>query len=268
MGAWFGRGFAREYWQNWRVAAARSGLPEPIQYVSSTKPVTQPIPQPATTTKRAPTPVTPTPKLVDPQDPFVFSATLPTTVNLDVPFLSQAPQRNWELPYQEACEEAAAIMVDGFFRGRTAAFGPEEGNEAILSLVAYEKKLLGEYEDTSAAETVQFIKKYFGYTKVEVKAQPTVVEIKSALANGYPVIVPASGKALKNPYFKNGGPLYHMLVLKGYLADGRWITNDPGTRFGADYIYGQKVLMDALHDWNEGDVVHGTAQAIVVLPKE
>ncbi|MCR4279964.1 MAG: hypothetical protein NUV82_00890, partial [Candidatus Komeilibacteria bacterium] len=40
---------------------------------------------------------------------------LPAEYNLDVPFMSQAPHANWDLPYQEACEEASLIMVDYFW---------------------------------------------------------------------------------------------------------------------------------------------------------
>jgi hypothetical protein len=81
---------------------------------------------------------------------------------------------------------------------------------------------------------------------------------------GVPVIIPASGKELQNPNFRNGGPPYHMLVMKGYLADGRWIVNDPGTRKGADYLYGKQLLLNAVHDWNGGDVPRGSSVAFVI----
>jgi hypothetical protein len=62
--------------------------------------------------------------------------------------------------------------------------------------------------------------------------------------------VPADGKKLDNPNFKNGGPVYHMLVIKGFTGD-KFITNDPGTRLGADFIYTQSNLMYSLADWDE-----------------
>jgi len=93
----------------------------------------------------------------------------------------------------------------------------------------------------------------------------SVNDLKRAVANGYPVIVPASGKELPNPNFRNGGPLYHMLVVKGYTAD-RIITNDPGTHLGADFTYTYDGLMNAAHDWNGGDVTHGAPVMIIILP--
>ena len=41
---------------------------------------------------------------------FRSSDDLPEEINLPVPFTPQAPHANWELPYQEACEEAAVLM--------------------------------------------------------------------------------------------------------------------------------------------------------------
>src|SRR5574337_1942283 len=96
-------------------------------------------------------------------DPLAWTGPLPASVNLAVPFLSQAPKMDWSLPYEEACEETSAIMVDAYYHGRTAKFQPDEGDKAILDLVAFEKKLLGFYENTTAAQTAQFIKAYFGY---------------------------------------------------------------------------------------------------------
>ena len=199
-------------------------------------------------------------------DPFSKSAMLPESVNLAVPFLSQAPKGDWSYPYEEACEEATTLMVDAFYKGRTQNFQPEEGDKAILDLVAFENHLLGYYEDTSATATARFVTAYFHYPRVILKQNPTVDEIKRALANGYPVILPAYGKALPNPNFRNGGPPYHMVLIKGYLKDGRWITNDSGTHLGANFLYSQQSLMQANHDWNNGDVVHGDRVAMIILP--
>ena len=190
---------------------------------------------------------------------------LPETVNLAVPFLSQAPTKNWDMPYQEACEEASLIMVDAYLRGRTKAYGPEEGDTALLQLVEREEAM-GKTPDLSAEEVVEVTQHAFPHRRVEIIRQPTVDRIRRSLAEGYPVIIPVSGKALGNPHFRHGGPLYHMLVIKGYLKDGRWITNDPGTQWGADYMYSQNVVFKALHDWNEGDVAHGTPVMMVMHP--
>jgi len=197
----------------------------------------------------------------------VTGTRLPKAVNLAIPFLSQAPKQNWNMPYQEACEEASMIMVHAYFNGRTKIFGPEEGDQAILDLIHAETKK-GLDADMTARQASDLIPGYFTAREARIVSHPTVEMIKKLLASGIPVIVPADGKALKNPNFRNGGPPYHMVVIKGYLADGRWIVNDPGTRKGADYLYDREVLFSAIHDWNGGDVSHGTPVMIVMQAKK
>ncbi|MEK7537449.1 MAG: C39 family peptidase, partial [Patescibacteria group bacterium] len=128
----------------------------------------------------------------------------------------------------------------------------------------WELDTFGFFKDTTAAQTAQMVEGLYGGTSVQLLTNPTVAELKSAIAAGQPVVVPAAGRLLKNPNFKRPGPLYHMLVLKGYTKDGRFITNDPGTRRGADYLYDPEVIMNAMHDWNGGDVDQGAKVALVV----
>jgi hypothetical protein len=192
---------------------------------------------------------------------------LPTEINLSVPWMSQAPLSNWDMPYQEACEEASMIMVSKFYANfKDARIPPEQADAEILKLVDFENNTLGFYKDTNAQETSDILQLYFGFKDVRVLPLKTVDDIKNIVGRGYPVIVPFYGKALNNPNFRNGGPLYHMLVIKGYLSDGRLITNDPGTRKGLDYIYDAQTIMDAAHDWNCGDVENGKKVMLVVLP--
>jgi hypothetical protein len=191
--------------------------------------------------------------------------TIPREANLAVPFTSQAPTADWSQPYQDACEEASAIMVDGFYRHLTGKIPADQATREISQIVDYENKLFGDYKDTDAAETVKFIKGYFGYTNVQIKPLTGPDDIKRVIAQGYPVILPAGGKLLGNPNFRNGGPLYHMLVIKGYTST-HFITNDPGTRLGADYVYSYDTIMNAAHDWNGGDVTNGAKVLIVVYP--
>ncbi len=200
-------------------------------------------------------------------DPLAFTGKLPAEVNLDVPFTTQAPNSNWDMPYQEACEEASAIMVDGYYRGEHGKIPVDRADKAILDLVAFEKKNYGFYEDTTAEQTAKFIKEAYGYTRVIVKPLTSVEEIKKPLALGYPVIIPFAGKMLGNPNYKNGGPPYHMLVIRGYTGD-KFITNDPGTRKGEGYLYDPLTIMNAAHDWtgSKDTVSSGKAYIIVVLP--
>jgi hypothetical protein len=179
----------------------------------------------------------------------------------------QAPHSNWNLPYQETCEEAATLMVHYFYEGKT--FTKEIANEEIKNLVAFQEKILGTYKDTTAEETARFISEYWEYDSVRV-VPATIEAIKSEINAGRPVIIPTSGKRLfaGNPYFRNGGPLYHMLVIKGYTKDGKFITNDPGIGRGESYVYKEDLLFDAIHDWNGGKVTEGEKLMIVIDPKK
>ena len=264
------RGMLREKWRVWHTPVLPAAQPyvarqsasttvmaptAPIIVVSSTKPV------PPKPDQKNPV-VTPSPKSLD---PFAWEGALPENLNLAVPFLSQAPKKNWEMPYQEACEEASMIMVDAFYRGRTTAFAPEEGDRAILDLVAFEEAR-GKSPDLTAAEVREIASAKWGYDVV-VTSTVTPDLVKRALANGYPVILPADGRRLENPNFRNGGPPYHMLVIKGYVGNERWITNDPGTRLGADFIYRYPHLLTVARDWNGGNVPQGTPVLIVLVPR-
>lgn len=193
---------------------------------------------------------------------------LPEAVNLAVPFLSQAPKKDWGMPYQEACEEASLLMVDAFYRGKTT-IGVEEGDRAILALVAWEESQTPSFPaDLTIAQASEIAHAYFSEPVNSPKSVVGADDLKRVLASGHPIILPADGKALKNPNFHNGGPVYHMLVLKGYTADGFWITNDPGTRLGADYLYSQDVLLNAIHDWNGGAVPTGQKMVLMTAAPE
>ncbi len=197
--------------------------------------------------------------------PTPVKLALPDSINLAVPFTPQAPHANWDQPYQDACEEASSAMVNYFYAGKT--FTPEVADREILGLVAWEDKNFGNNRDTNAEQTADFIRRYYGYKRVEVIENPTVDDIKQHIAAGRPVILPMYGRTLANPYFTPPGPTYHMLVVKGYTKD-KFITNDPGTRRGADYLYSFDVLMNANHDWNGGDVEKGRKVMIVAYPNQ
>ena len=186
---------------------------------------------------------------------------LPESVNLDVPFTSQAPHANWELPYQEACEEASALMAARFIQDRTID-SPEDADAAILQLVDYAESQ-GIPIDATAEQTVTIINDIYN---LNARVEPFDWQaVKESLAQGYSVIVPAAGQELQNPYFTPPGPLYHMLVITGYTPT-EVITNDPGTKRGANLAYTYETLENAIHDWNGGNVLSGAKVMIIVQP--
>jgi hypothetical protein len=124
-------------------------------------------------------------------------------------------------------------------------------------------------EDVSITELSVIAQKYYGLA-------PTVIDnvtegsIKKQLAKRIPVIIPAAGRTLGNPYFSGEGPWYHMLVIIGYregLFGTVFITNDPGTKRGAKYEYASDVLLNAIHDWTgvKEEIEQGDKRALTVV---
>lgn len=184
-------------------------------------------------------------------------------VNLAVPFTVQAPHANWEDPYGDFCEEASVLMAVSYIKN-LAIPDADFADQKLKEIMNFEIQRFGYHVDTTAEETTVIIKEFYGINKVRTVYDPTEASIKKSLADGMVVIVPAAGQQLGNPYFRAPGPLYHMLVIKGYTKDGNFITNDPGTRRGADFIYSPGVIMNAIHDWNGGDVLNGKKVVIIV----
>lgn len=194
-------------------------------------------------------------------------ASLPSEKRLAVPFTSQAPHANWDMPYQEACEEASLLMVAAYYAGESGVITPNEADRRIVDLVAFEEEEMGLSPDITAAEAAQVIEARYPKLQAEVIPLEDANQIKRFIAAGIPVIIPADGKALPNPNFRNGGPRYHMLVVRGYTPT-HFITNDPGTRLGENFLYTYSGLLDAVHDWNGGDVPNGDQVVLIVRPKE
>ncbi len=176
--------------------------------------------------------------------------TLPLRVRLKVDFTSQAPERDWGYPWQEACEEAAVLIVMRYFDGRGIR-GKDDAKKALLEIINWEKETWGFYKDSSATTTAKIITDFYGYKKVKIVANPTLNQIKNYLFQGSLIIFPAAGRNLKNPYFTPPGPLYHNLVITGYDdAKKVFYTNDPGIMSGKNFQYSYQNLLRSLADWD------------------
>jgi hypothetical protein len=269
--AYGARGYVRDAWE----VLMQPRLPPAELYTPlvSTSTVSQPAPAMVPTRTTSVTTTKPSRPTVRPAAP---SSTVPTPVPLSalpeekllaVPFMSQSPLQDWTEIGEDACEEASVLMVRGYYEGITKRYDPNEAERMIRDLVRFEIDTYGFFESTSATATVQWIEAYMPTFRATVLPVTDARSIKVQIAAGHPVILPADGKALRNPNFKNGGPIYHMLVVRGYTKDGMFITNDPGTRKGETYLYSEEVLLNAVHDWNNGDVPHGRRVMILMTPR-
>lgn len=194
------------------------------------------------------------------------------SINLDVPFFSQAPTGNWGMPYQEACEEASLLLAYYYVTGQSPSIEQFEVDE--LAMVDWEVETFGQYEHTTIEQTAQIARDYLGYDRWLILDDPTVENLKWYLTQGYPIVAPMAGRYLGNPYFTGEGPVYHMLIIRGYdESEGVFITNDVGTRRGENFIYSYNVLMNALHDWDDAartdpeGILKGDKRVLVLIPE-
>ncbi len=188
---------------------------------------------------------------------------LPSELNIEMVFYTQAPHSNWDYPWQEACEEASTLLVANLYKNMN--LDRDAYNEELLRLVDWEMETFGAYEHTTVEQTVQMIEENYGL-ETKVHLNPSFEDIQSILAKGNLIISPMAGKELHNPNFKNGGPVYHMFVVKGYNAEKKQIvTAEVGTRMGEDYVYSWDVFANALHDWHAEDIHLGEKKIIEVV---
>lgn len=219
----------------------------------TTQQLTTPTLRPSTT------PVQVVPKNPIPEESVVK---LKSEFNIAVPFMTQSPLVIWDEVHNETCEEAAALMVY-FAVNEIPLPSKEEQEEYLQQLIVWQNEKFGDYKDTTAAQTAMMMREKLNMDNISIVENPTLQDISGLLQSGALIIAPTSGKELFNPNFKNGGPKYHMVVVRGY--DETYVyTNDPGTRNGKNYAYTHDVFFNALHDWNDGDVKNGAKRILVI----
>lgn len=173
----------------------------------------------------------------------------PASFSLNVPFTPQAPTGNWDQLHNEACEEASAIMAAAYFSGDTRTRIPAaEVESQLTALTNWEQAHFGYSLDTTTEETAETIRLFY-HLKASVVSNYTEKDIKDALNANKVVIIPVNGRKIGNPYYRQPGPIYHMLVVRGYTAT-QLITNDPGTKNGENYRYSFTTLENAAADWD------------------
>ena len=193
---------------------------------------------------------------------------VPKTFNLDIPFYAQAPDGDWSLPWKEACEEASIIISHYFLAGRSLS--KAKFKEEVISMTKLQEDMFGSAIDTTVAQTAELYAEYYGDDfKTKIIDNPTIAQIKSEISKGNAIVAPFAGKKLGNSNFTNGGPRYHMLVIRGY-DEKYFYTNDVGTRLGENFPYSYAVIMDALHDLvpeGKGDIATGKKRLLVLMKK-
>ena len=191
----------------------------------------------------------------------VFTA----TIDLSVPFTSQAPEQNWSQPWQDACEETSITMIDSFYGGHTT-LSIEEAKKQIMRTYTIKTNDFGYSLDENSETITEIINRYFPW-EAKVVERPSISMMEAELDAGRPIIIPAHGTELNNPHFLSPLLDYHVIVLKGYDSDTReFISNDPGTQYGASLRYSYETIEEAMHDFEPGNMPYAKKVAIFTSP--
>lgn len=177
------------------------------------------------------------------------SIQLPNSLLLKVPFTPQAPTANWDASHNEDCEEASAVMANAYYNGpRDIKLDPTYVEGQLTKLTDWEMQTFGYNLDISSEETNKMIETNY-HLQTKILYGFTEQDIKKQLSQNHLVLLPANGQLLGNPNYKQPGPKYHMLVIRGFTPSAI-ITNDPGTKNGLNYSYSFDTLYNANGDWS------------------
>ncbi len=195
----------------------------------------------------------------------VQNVSVPAELNFSMTFYSQAPFGDWSEPWQNACEEASSLLIANTYFHHN--WTPEQFRDQILTLVDWENKTFGDYKSTNAKEIVQMLHDELGLNAV-IHSNPSFEDVQQVLAEGHLIIMTFDGRELNNPFYTNGGPDYHAMVIKGYKEGQKVITEDVGTKHGENYVYDWSTLENASHDYTTPNIDDGAKLMIEVLPPD
>ncbi|MCH7759206.1 C39 family peptidase [Patescibacteria group bacterium] len=195
-----------------------------------------------------------------------ISKQIKLSVDLLVPFTSQSPFDQWDDLHNRAYEEAVLIMARHWLNNQK--LDQELANQEILDSVQWQEENWGGQYNLSISNTVTLARQYFNLKKIYFTSISSLDDIKYQLSKGNLVITPMAGRILKNPYYQRPGPVYHMVVVKGY-NNQEIITHDPGTSQGEDFSYANDIFLESIHDWpfalGENEDLEKDDQAMEVL---
>lgn len=193
---------------------------------------------------------------------------LPNKHLIETTFVPQSPEQNWDQPWQDACEEAALLTVDYFYKKQKPDLNFIKDD--ILKMIDFEN-IQNFTHDMNLDQMSLVAQKYLNY-QAKIINNPTIEEFKKYLSQDIPIIVPANGKTLyqENKHFSSGGPYYHNLTILGYDDNKQqFIVHDVGTKSGAYFKYSYSLLIESIHDFpsssKKEDINSGPKRVLILL---
>ena len=197
------------------------------------------------------------------------SPTIPKKHLVKTIFVPQAPEKNWDQPWQDACEEAAMLTIHYFYQNSSPDLSQIKND--LLKIFSYQTSQGWEH-DVNQNQIASAFADLYGYS-TQIISNPTTTDLENLIAKNTPVLVTANGKILfkENKNFRNAGPDYHALVILGYdISKQIFTVHDVGTQHGAYFKYTYSTLLDSIHDLpNTGkkDINLGQKSVLVISPK-
>ena len=176
---------------------------------------------------------------------------------LNVKFYSQFPLdiatwKKYDEPYQNFCEEAS--LLNWYYYLVWKEPNLKEYNKDLLKIKEIEDLILDNwYKHSSIQDTLQVLIAFQeNNQKVfwEIIKNPTIEDIKENISKWNLVIAPLYWKWLTNPYFKNWGPIYHNLLIKGY-TEQNFIVNEVWVSKWDSFRYKQEEIMKNIHNFDK-----------------
>lgn len=203
-----------------------------------------------------------------PEPTKILSDGLPNKYLIKTAFVEQSPEKNWDQPWQDACEEASLLTVDFYYKNKSSS--SEIIRDSILNMLSFEETR-NYTSDMNISQMAIVGQDYLGY-KSQIIENPTIDQIKKYINQDIPIIITANGKTLyqENKHFKSGGPYYHSLVILGFDEDKKqFIVHDVGTQFGAYFHYSYSLLLESIHDFpssgQKEDINDGQKRVLILL---
>jgi len=201
-------------------------------------------------------------------EPGAIPSPSPSKYLIKTTFVPQAPEKNWDQPWQDACEEAALLTVHYYYQNQNPSTQTIVSD--IQKMIDFETKNQFS-KDVNLIQMAQIATQHLAY-QTKIITNPSLDQIKSYLVSDTPIIIPANGKQLfaENRYFTHGGPYYHNLVILGFDDKKQQFTvHDVGTQHGAYFKYSYQLLMDSIHDFpdsgNKEDINLGAKSVLILL---
>jgi hypothetical protein len=201
----------------------------------------------------------------------ILESGIPDKHLIKTAFIPQAPEKNWDQPWQDACEEASLLTLKYFYKGSVPSTAQLLSDYQQIFSYESDNGLTHDININSMSQVATNIL----HLNPQIIENPKLDDIKKFLAKDIPIIITANGKTLyqENKNFKSGGPWYHSLVILGYDDNiGKFIVHDVGTQHGAYFKYTYELLLKSIHDFpisnHKQDIDQGDRKALVLLKYE